>query len=382
MIINFHFFVILVSSAIIYWLLPQQRLRTVFLIVASLGFISIYDKYAVLMIVLLTAFVYLFAILIEKHKNKKLFHRLGIIGLLIVLGIFKYIGFFSEIMSSLSRFITDLPEFHIENLFLPLGISYIIFKYISYLTDIYWGISKKGSLCDFMLYGSLFTIYVAGPIERFERFKPQLENPKKFQLSFLESSFKRIVFGLFKKLVIADWLGYLIDPVWSVPSGYSLGIRILALLGFSFQIYMDFSGYSDIAVGASWLFGLKIMENFNWPYLQPNISKFWRNWHISLSDWIRDYIFFPLSNLIDNRLWASIAVPLIAMGLCGLWHGPAWHFVLWGLWHGLGLVAFQQWNKIKKSIKLKPIAMTKKPFPIFGILFTYIYVTFGWLLFR
>ncbi len=382
MIISFSFFIILILSALIYWLLPKQHLRTVFLIISSLGFIASYDKFAFLALVFLTIYTYFFANLIGKQKNKRLFHRLGIIGLILVLGVFKYLGFFITTFANLASFIIDLPKFNIEKLLLPLGISYIVFKYISYLTDIYWGIVKKGHFIDFLLYGSLFTIFVAGPIERFERFKPQIEEKQKFQMIFLEDAFQRIVFGLFKKLVIADWMGYFIAPVWENQANYGLGIRILALLGFSIQIYMDFSGYSDIAIGSSQLFGLKIMENFNWPYLQPNVSEFWRNWHISLSDWIRDYLFFPLSRFSDNRLWLTFAVPLIAMGLCGLWHGAAWHFVLWGLWHGMGLAILQVWSRVKKAYKVKPIMVFGKPIKILGIACTFCFVTIGWILFR
>lgn len=382
MIISFNFFCILILSALIYWVLPRQSFRTIFLIIASLGFILIYDKFAVLMIILLTAFTYAFASLIEKQKNKRLFHRLGIIGLLIVLGIFKYLGFFAETISNMAGFFANLPAFHFEKLLLPLGISYIVFKYLSYLTDIYWGIVKKGNFIDFLLYGSLFTIYVAGPIERFERFKPQIEIKQYFQVSFLEDSFQRIVFGLFKKAVIADWIGYFIAPVWENQYSYPLGIRILALLGYSIQIYMDFSGYSDIAIGSSRLFGLKIMENFNWPYLQPNISKFWRNWHISLSDWIRDYLFFPLSQLSENKLWLTVAVPLITMALCGLWHGAAWHFVLWGLWHGIGLAILQIWLGWKRTHRKSPIRSVNKSYTVLATLSTFVFVTIGWLWFK
>jgi alginate O-acetyltransferase complex protein AlgI len=382
MIISFYFLGFLILSAVVFWLLPKQGIRTIFLISSSLAFIGIYDKFAVPAIILLTIYAYGFACLLEKQKNKKLFHRLSIIGLAIVLGVFKYLGFLADTISSMTSFIEGLPVFHFEKLLLPLGISYIIFKYVSYLTDIYWGIVKKGNFFDFLLYGSLFTIFVAGPIERFERFKPQVETKQRFQVSFIEDAFQRIVFGLFKKLVIADWVGYFSAPVWENQGNYGLGIRILALLGYSIQIYMDFSGYSDIAIGSSRLFGLKIMENFNWPYLQPNISKFWRNWHISLSDWIRDYLFFPLSRLNENKLWLNIAVPLIAMGLCGLWHGAAWHFVFWGLWHGLGLAFLQFWNQHKKTHKFYLIKVFNKPFPVFGIACTFSFVTIGWLLFR
>lgn len=381
MIISLPFFGILLLSATIYWLLPRQLYRIGLLIAASLGFIGIYDKFAVIVILVLTIYTFTFAALIEGGKNKKLFHRLGIVGLVIVLTGFKYLGFLATTLSNLAAFVVDLPKFNIDSILLPLGISYIVFKYISYLTDIYWGIVKKGTFVDFLLYGALFTIYVAGPIERFERFNPQIKEKKKFQTLYLEDAFRRIVFGFLKKLVIADWIGYFVAPVWENQAQYSLEIRILALFGFSIQIYMDFSGYSDIAIGSSRLFGITIMENFRWPYLQPNISKFWRHWHISLSDWIRDYLFFPLSRLSDNRLWLTCLVPLIAMGLCGLWHGAAWHYVLWGLWHGAGLAVLQVWTRYKKRYKIKPIHLFKRPFPAFGVAATFVFVTAGWLLF-
>lgn len=382
MIISFYFFVILILSAAVYWLLPRQDFRTGLLIIASFGFISLYDKFAVLVIVLLTIYTYGFACLIEKQTNRKLFHRLGIVGLGVALAVFKYLGFLADTISSMNGFIAGLPVFHFEKLLLPLGISYIVFKYISYLTDTYWRIVGKGNFLDFLLYGSLFTIYVAGPIERFERFKPQIEKKQQFQVSSIEDAFQRIVFGLFKKLVIADWVGYFIAPVWENQSHYGLGIRTLALLGYSIQIYMDFSGYSDIAIGSSRLFGLKIMENFDWPYLQPDIGKFWRHWHISLSDWIRDYLFFPLSRFSESKLWLNIVVPLVAMALCGLWHGAAWHFVLWGLWHGLGLAWLQFWHQQKKKLKYSSLIIFNKPIPVFGVACTFSFVTVGWLLFR
>lgn len=382
MIISFYFFAMVVLGALVYWLLPQQKARTIFLIMASLGFIGMVDRVSVLLVVILSVYTYGMAHLIEKQRNKKLFHRLGICGLVMVLGIFKYLGFLAATIASLGGFISSLPVFKIEKLLVPLGISYIIFKYISYLTDVYWRIIDKGSFIDFFLYGSLFTIFMAGPIERFERFRPQIEIKKKFHGVFLADAFQRIVFGLFKKTVIADWLGYFIAPLWENQNNFSLGIRAVALLGFSLQIYMDFSAYSDIAIGASKLFGLQIMENFNWPYFQPNISKFWRNWHISLSDWLRDYLFFPLSRMSRNWLWTTVAAPLITMGLCGLWHGAAWHFVIWGLWHGAGIVLLQIWNGRKRAERKSAMRTRYRSETVLATIATFVFVTVGWLWFK
>jgi len=242
---------------------------------------------------------------------------------------------------------------------------------------------KPGRFIDFLLYSSLFTIFVAGPIERFERFKPQTEQPKlPFSWNNIEYGFTRIVFGMFKKLVLADWIGYFVAPVWASPHHYAEFIRPLALIGYSFQIYFDFAGYSDIAIGSSRLFGFKIMENFNNPYLASNISQFWRRWHISLSDWIRDYLFFPLSKLSAKRCWQMIFVPVIAMAICGLWHGSAWHFVLWGTWHGVGLSMLQLWNQYKRKHKALAKATRVGWFGYAGIAINFAFVTLGWWWFK
>jgi alginate O-acetyltransferase complex protein AlgI len=382
MLISLRFFSFLILVAVFYWIIPKQRIRNLVLSLSSLFFISLFDKPAVVVIIALTIYSYLFASLITSQKHKAIYHKIGIIGLVLILIAFKYLGFLSNTLNKLSEFIAFLPEFHIENLLLPLGISYIIFKYISYLTDVYWGIVKKERFDDVLLYGSLFTIYVAGPIERFERFQPQISGKQPFLLNNIDFGFKRIVFGLFKKLVIANWVGYFINPYWKDFGVSPLYFQVLLLLGFSIQIYTDFAGYSDIAIGASRLFGFKILENFNWPYLQPNISKFWRNWHISLSDWIRDYLFFPLSGLSRKKTWNVFWVPLIAMGICGLWHGASLNFLIWGLWHGLGIALYQIWNQYKRKRKKLSKFTKHQYYNYFSTLVTFSYVTFGWWWFR
>jgi len=382
MIISFVFFGYLIITALIYWTIPKQTWRNLFLAIASLGFIAYHDKWAAVLVVILTVFTYFMANQIEKKENKKLYHRLGIVGLLLVLVGFKYIGLLANTFNTLAEFFSALPVFKIENLLLPLGISYIIFKYISYITDIYWERVGRGRFIDFLFYGSLFTIFVAGPIERFKTFKPQVESQLCFSLKNIDIAFLRIVFGLFKKLVIADWIAYFISPVWQNESEYTMGIRILALFGFSIQIYMDFAGYSDIAIGASRLFGITIMENFDWPYLRSNISDFWRGWHISLSFWIRDYLFFPLSNVSNKKIWIFIGLPLTCMGLCGIWHGASWNFLLWGFWHGAGISVLQFWNQYKRKHKKLRRATKKLWFTALSTAFTFIFVTIGWIIFR
>lgn len=381
--ITLRFFGILILSFILYWVVPKQRIRNWVLILGSITFLYMTDKWSVVVVLGLTVFSYLFGNLIYGQKKQGLFHFLGVSGVLAVLVVFKYLGFLTGITNSLFSFIEGLPSFEIAKLIMPLGISYIVFKHISYLTDIKWGLVKSGRLDDFLFYSSLFTIFMAGPIERFERFKLQVEQPRiPFAWPDIEFGFRRIVFGLFRKLVIADWIGYFINPIWKEPDQYSLWIRILALFGYSIQIYMDFAGYSDIAIGSSRLFGLRIMENFRNPYLAPNISQFWRRWHISLSDWIRDYLFFPLSRISPNKFWSKIAVPVIAMGLCGLWHGSAWHFILWGVWHGIGLAVFQLWSEYRRRIRAGKSLVVLPMSQAASVIMNFVFVTSGWIFFR
>jgi alginate O-acetyltransferase complex protein AlgI len=275
------------------------------------------------------------------------------------------------------------PAHPFEKILVPLGLSYITFRYISYLTDIYWGINKKTDIYTLLFYGGLFTTFLSGPIDRYERLEKQINVFRiYFKKDFVYEGFERITFGMFKKFVIADWIGYIINNINSDPGGHSLGVRAIVLFGFSIQLYLDFAGYSDIAIGASRLFGLKIMENFNSPYTKPNISQFWRSWHISLSDWIRDYIFFPLSKYSENKIWLLILVPVISMGLCGMWHGSEMKFAVWGMYHGAGLSLFQFWSILKRKNKsLKKFTETKS-FNFFSVIITFVFVTIGWLFFR
>ncbi len=381
--ISIPYFALVLVSFLCYWLIPVQRMRNWLLTGASFAFLYLNDKSSILVVLGLTAFTYLLGVWIARARKKDAIHALGVVGILIVLIVFKYLGLLEGIIKAALSFMEALPDFDIRRIIMPLGISYIVFKHISYLTDVKWGLCRPGRPDDLLLYSSLFTIYVAGPIERFERFQPQTENKRiSFAWSDVEFGFARIVFGLFKKLVIADWLGHFIAPVWADPVKYGLALKALALAGYSFQIYYDFAGYSDIAIGSSRLFGFRIMENFWQPYLAPNISQFWRRWHISLSDWIRDYVFFPLSRLSSRAWWTMVLVPVIAMALCGLWHGAAWHFVLWGIWHGVGLSIYQLWTRLKKKHLGLARLTNKKSFSYLAILATFCYVSAGWLLFR
>ena len=380
MFLTLEYFGLLVAAAAVYWALPAGKLRTCWLALTSLCWIGWHDRAALVVVLGLTLYAGAAGILIERSSRRALVHGLSVAGIVAILVVFKYLGLLSAAIQSLLSVVATFPVFPLSALAIPVGLSYVTFKYISYLTDVYWNITPRGSLLDLLAYGSLFTIFVAGPIERFSRFQPQLALPgSRFSSGLLETAFTRIVQGLFKKAVLADWLGY------SLTSGlfdHLRGAQALRLLAYALQIYFDFAGYSDIAIGSSRLFGLTIMENFQSPYLQPNIAKFWRSWHISLSDWIRDYVFFPLSSLNRSKAWMLWGVPVVAMGLCGLWHGAAWHFLLWGMWHGAGIAVYQFWQRRKRAIPALMRVSDQPWFNAASIALTFTFVTVGWLWFQ
>lgn len=371
----------LIFSLLIYWTLPNQKSRTVYLGLASLIFILLADKLAGRITAVLTVYTYFFSVLIENSKHKSFYHKFSVAGIVVVLAFFKYIGFLDAYIHDITSFFMRMPEYSFEKILVPLGLSYITFRYISYLTDIYWGINKKTDIYTLLFYGGLFTTFLSGPIDRFERLEKQIKVFRiNFTPDFIYEGFERIAFGLFKKFVIADWTGYLINSISG--GGETFAVKVIVLFGFSIQLYMDFAGYSDIAIGTSRLFGLRIMENFNSPYTKPNISQFWRNWHISLSDWIRDYVFFPLSKFSEKKIWLMVFVPIIAMGICGMWHGSEYKFAVWGMYHGAGLSVFQFWSLWKKKNKsLKKISETKW-FNFAAVVLTFVFVTIGWAFFR
>ena len=372
-----------IVSAAVYWIIPKQRIRNIFMALVSLVFVFLLDKSAFAVVIFLTLYTFGFSFLIAGSVKKSFYHKISVSGIVVVLSFFKYSGFLDKYFITVVNFFSSAGTHTFESLLMPLGLSYITFKYISYLTDLYWGLNKRAGFFDLLFYGSLFTTFLSGPIERFERIEKQINTERiNYSPLFLFGAFERITYGLFKKFVLADWLGYFIGFVWRNPDEYSFVYQALALIGFSLQLYFDFSGYTDIAIGSSKLFGLNIMENFNYPYLRQNISQFWRNWHISLSDWIRDYLFFPLSKFSTSKVWLLVFVPLIAMGVCGMWHGSEVKFLYWGLYHGAGISVYQLWNTFKRKRKnLKKFTDTKL-FNSVAVLVTFAFVTLGWLFFK
>ncbi|MDD2762815.1 MAG: hypothetical protein PHE83_02440 [Opitutaceae bacterium] len=261
----------------------------------------------------------------------------------------------------------------------PLGISFFTFEFVHYLYEVKHGGEPIRHPLKFLLFAIFFPSLVAGPIKRYPQFLPSLlEGAQRFSRESLAYGCWRIAQGFAKKIIIADNLTYLIDIYQPQFATLSLWGRWGIFAAIAFRILMDFSGYSDIAIGCARLLGVRLPENFNWPYAARNIQDFWQRWHISLSTWIRDYVYIPLGGS-RHGVVRRICNGLLAFALCGLWHGPAWHFVLWGLYHGVGLVICATYRRVPGLGAFFEKVFTKEPNAAW--LVTQAYAWFGWLIF-
>jgi alginate O-acetyltransferase complex protein AlgI len=261
----------------------------------------------------------------------------------------------------------------------PLGISFFAFEFVHYLFEVRRGGEPIRSPLKFLVFCIFFPSLVAGPIKRYPQFLASLdEGSRQFELGNIAGGVFRIAVGFFKKVVIADNLNFYLTTNYADFGSLGLGERWAFLAAISFRILMDFSGYSDIAIGAAKLLGVRLPENFNWPYFAGSIRDFWQKWHISLSSWIRDYIYIPLGG---NRLGVGRRVlnGMIAFAVIGLWHGPAWNFVLWGLYHGVGLAVCSTYSAVPVAGPLLGKVLQKEP--LIGWASTQLFVWLGWLLF-
>lgn len=325
--------------------------------------------------------------------------RYLITGIIISAGLllfFKYFNFLNDFFRSLLAGLKLSYPIPALNIILPLGISYYIFKKISYLTDVYRGhIEPERNFIRLALYVSFFPEITAGPIDRAGALLPQFLEKLDIDYARVTEGVQLIFYGLFKKLIIADRVGILVNTVYNHPDQHSGATIGLATLFYSFQIYCDFSGYSDIAIGMGRVLGFKLIDNFKQPYLAASISDFWKRWHISLSNWLRDYLFLPISYSLMRKIdrgklnlkradkWAYVGSVLCTMLLCGLWHGANWTFVAWGLIHGIlmavSFVTKKARKKTARFLRLKKVPRLHKGLKV---TFTFILVSFSWLLFR
>lgn len=331
-----------------YWLTPSQRGRNAVLVAASYFFYGWWDaRFAVLMAA--ASFVdFLAALAIDRTddpRRRRLFLTGSCVFSLGLLGYFKYAGFFAENATALANAL-GIRLTPVElNVVLPVGISFYTFQTLSYVIDVYRRkLPATHSLVDYMAYVSFFPQLVAGPIERAGHLLPQFTSLRSFDEQAAREGLRLMAWGFLKKLMIADTLGVLADAAYGNVGAADGPTLAFATLCFAFQIYCDFSAYSDIASGCARLFGIELMRNFAYPYFSRSISEFWRRWHISLSTWFGDYVYVPLGGNRHGRLRRARNV-MTTFVLSGIWHGASWNFVVWGTLHGLAVLPAALWPR-------------------------------------
>ncbi|MGE3310875.1 MAG: MBOAT family protein [Limisphaerales bacterium] len=362
----------------LHFALPH-RLRWVLLLVASYYFYMCWRAEYLLLILLTTCITYATARSMDRPQATR-GHRRGMLVLslttnLLILFVFKYFNFFASSANSAAAWLGIGYTAPLLEVLLPVGISFYTFQALSYSMDVYRReIQPESHFGIYALFVSFFPQLVAGPIERTRHLLPQLKARVAFDEKRVISGGQLILWGFFKKLVIADRLAILVNTVYNdVPSNHGPGF-LLATLCFSFQIYCDFSAYSDIAIGAARMFGVDLMRNFRQPYFSRSITEFWRRWHISLSTWFRDYLYVPLGGSREGRArWCANI--LIVFLVSGLWHGAAWTFVIWGAIHGLLLV-------LEKVSGWSSISDRPGPLSLARVAATFSVVSFTWIFFR
>ena len=360
----FFFFPIVI---LLYYAINNRIWRNSVLLIASVLFYSWGDVQYLIIMIAVTLVAYVAGLLISREgKGHKWAFWMSIVLILGNLAVFKYLGFITENISSLFHISISCRE-----LVLPLGISFYTFQILSYVIDLYFGrCSVQQNFFSLLLYVSFFPQLIAGPIVRYKTIESEIAERHENLIEFT-NGLRRFVVGLAKKIIIANNMAVIADNLYAGnPAYYGALVLILASLAYSLQIYYDFSGYSDMAIGLGCMFGFHFPENFNYPYSALSVTDFWRRWHISLSTWFRDYLYIPLGgNRVSAAKW--IRNLLIVWALTGLWHGASWNFVFWGLFYGLILI-----------IEKKIMTRLKVNMPtVFHWLLTFLVVNLGWIIF-
>ena len=380
---SFEFLVFIVAVYVVYWILKgQKKYQNPFLLCVSYIFYGWWDWRYLFLLLLSTFIDYSFGILIyQSNEKKKLFLRLSIFNNLIVLLFFKYYNFFAGSAGEFLHFFGLTVNPVLIDVVLPVGISFYTFHGMSYVLDIYRGNFKPvRNFYDYGLFVSFFPLLVAGPIERATHLLPQVTAERKFNYGQSVDGLRLILWGLFKKIVIADNCAVFVNPIFDNYNRSSPFELIAATVVFAFQLYGDFSGYSDIARGTAKLFGIELLVNFKTPFFSGSITEFWRRWHISLSSWFNDYVYTPLA--IRFRDYGKTAIALSAFFtflITGFWHGAGWKYIFFGALHGIAIVyeiLTRKWRK--KIFKQVPDGVVS----VVSAILTFSYVCFTLIFFR
>ncbi len=354
---------------LLYFSIKNLKIRNIVLLIFSLVFYSWGEPKYILLMLITVLIAYISGILIEKNNKqsqKKVITVIAVIAILLSLFTFKYLNFSINIFNKIFRLnISNLK------LILPIGISFYTFQILSYIIDLYKGeVKLQKNYLKLLLYVSFFPQLIAGPIVRYNTIEEEIDNRKTTLEDFIYG-LKRFIIGLSKKVIIANNVAILCDSIYSNYNGYGSNILWLAAIAYTIQIYFDFSGYSDMAIGLGRIFGFHFLENFNYPYISTSVTDFWRRWHISLSSFFRDYVYIPLGGN-KKGIKKQIRNILIVWMLTGLWHGANYNFIIWGLYYGILLI-------LEKFVLKKIIDKTPK---IIRHVVVLIIITVGWVIFR
>lgn len=386
---SFQFLIFLPIVFLLYWFVARERRwQNLLVIAASYVFYGWWDWRFLGLIIVTSLSSYASGLLIEHFEGNRMRQRLvsavNIVVNLLILGYFKYFNFFAENLALLVQSATGYQlDWVTTDIILPVGISFYTFQALSYSIDVYRRqIKATHDLVEFCAYISFFPQLVAGPIERATNLLPQFQRDRLFDYGRAVDGLRQMLWGFFKKLVVADNCAMVVNNLWNGYENMS-GMSVF-LLGFLFtlQIYCDFSGYSDIAIGCARLFGINLMRNFNFPYFSRDIPEFWRRWHISLTSWFRDYVYIPLggNRCGKGRMMANV---LIVWVISGLWHGANWTFICWGLYHAVLLIIY---NVLGINSKKKPVVAAGRWLPslkeLLQMVVTFVLVVIGWIIFR
>ena len=385
---SLHFAVFLPLVFILYWYVGRssKKMQNVILILASYYFYSCWDWRFLFLLVFSTFLDYYTALKVEQSKKestRKIWFWVSVSINLGFLGIFKYYDFFAVSMANLLNSLGFHASPLLLKLVLPVGISFYTFHGLSYLIDIYLKrIKSEGNFIDYSLFVSYFPLLVAGPIERATHLLPQVKIARKFDYDQAKSGVYQILWGLFKKVVIADTCATYANAIFDNYESMNSLSLVMGAVYFAFQIYGDFSGYSDIALGVSKLFGIELLRNFNYPYFSRDIAEFWRRWHISLSSWFRDYVYIPLGGSKGSKAKQVRNVFVIFL-LSGFWHGANWTFLAWGAINALYFLPLLLLNKNRNHVDTVEMRFSLASLKTFWqILSTFMLSCLAWIFFR
>jgi alginate O-acetyltransferase complex protein AlgI len=387
------FFLFLPVVFCLHWLIARREWQNITLLVASYIFYGWWDWRFCFLMLASSLIDYWAGVWIDRASNerrRKMILVWAMSANLLILGFFKYSNFFADsLVTALAIAGLDLPTWSWK-IVLPVGISFYTFQTMSYTLDIYFRRFRPlESILDYLTFVSFFPQLVAGPIERATDLLPQFHTQRVFSLEAASEGCRFIIWGLAKKMLLADNLAAVVNGSYGSPRTASGAQLFLGTICFAFQIYCDFSGYSDIAVGTARLFGVRLMRNFAYPYFSRSITEFWRRWHISLSTWFRDYLYIPLGGNRVSQAKHYRNLLLVAL-LSGLWHGAAWHFVVWGALHGAYLVVERTFgDRRDRKAFSRPVGVTPGGdalLPKFSVILrmsrTFALVCLGWVFFR